>query len=92
MMSQSSQVDDGYSSSGSEHTIPSPPPTPEPDDNGTKAVPKAVRKQPKARTNTNKGTKLTPWSSLDEVLFTLALIHKPYIKKQGKISLNFYRF
>lgn len=91
MMSQNSQIDDGYSSSGSEKTIPSPPPTPEHNDNGTGAAAKTVRKQQNVRSNTNKGAKLTPWNSLDEVLFTLALIHKPYIKKQGKNSLNIHR-
>ena len=94
MYSQASQIDDGYSSSGSEGTIPSPPPTPDRENqpvlgvNEDVAVATGKKKSPKKRKPTTKGTKLVPWRAndkLDEVLFALALIEKPHLKKQGRL-------
>jgi len=92
MFSGSTATFDGYTSSGSEHTIPSPPPTP---DGGFGAVvvekdanevTKSKKKSPKKRNLGNRGPKLTPWRSnekLDDVLFGLALIEKPFVKTPG---------
>ena len=91
-MNMSSQLNDGYSSSGSEHTIPSPPPTPEHSNESVVAAKEQSdkvtksKRSPKKRKTTTKGSKLTPWRAddkLDEVLFALALVEKPLTKKPG---------
>ena len=86
-------MEDGYSSSGSEHTIdggalnspvvPPPPPSPV----GINANTPKNPNPPKKARNSNKGTKLTPWateSQLDDVLFKLALVVKPYKPVKGE--------
>lgn len=84
-------MEDGYSSSGSEHTIDNsanspvvPPPPPSPVDTNVNIL--KTNNQIKKTRNSNKGTKLTPWATevqLDQVLFKLALIMKPYKPAKG---------
>ena len=91
------KMEDGYSSSGSEHTIDGsanspvvPPPPPSPD--GTNVNTPKTKNPPKKARNSNKGTKLTPWateSQLDDVLFKLALLIKPYKPVKGVIICTY---
>jgi len=87
-------MEDGYSSSGSEHTLfdgnqsPVIPPPPASPVAANVSSPKTKDTVKKAR-NSNKGAKLTPWVSelqLDEVLFKMALILKPYKPVKGMVD------